>query len=296
MSNCAPTKYNSKLKSCFTDDQVILLAKAYNKHISMNNLSIRRVENIAYEPINLNLDRKNILRELYKRFESVCGSNEACISKQAFMNELVDGIFEEITNKTFRPDGPTRATEWLSTTDINNVMKQYEDVYPDFKFLGAVPLDCDELKYCSLFKIDYDKLKSEGKKKLGVIFNHDKHYEPGSHWVALYMDIKNGSNGSIYYADSAGKKPIDNIIKIIEDFKSQMNGRAIYKYNNIRYQRDNSECGVYSCNFIIRMLAGETFEGIISNPLDFKSINSCRNVYFNNRPSKHEPDERCDPN
>ena len=296
MSICAPAKYNSKLKSCFADEEVILLAKAYNKYISVNNLSIKRIGKLSYDPIDVNSDRKTILKELYKRFESVCNNDEMCISKQAFMDQLVDGVYDEITNKTFRPDGPTKATEWLSTTDINNIMKQYENMYSDFSFLGAVPLDCDELKYCSLFKIKYDELKLNGKKKLGVIFNHDKHYEPGSHWVALYID----TNGKIYYADSAGKKPIDNIVKIIDDFKNysnkSLNKSPIYKYNNIRYQRDNSECGVYSCNFIIRMLAGETFEEIISNPLDFKSINSCRNIYFNNRPSKHNPDDRCDPN
>lgn len=293
---CAPSKYNPKLKSCFTDDQVFLLAKSYNKYISVNNLSVNRVENHNYDPIDLNLDKKSLLKEIHKRFQSVCNGNEACISKQAFMNELVDKVFEELSNKTFRPDGPTKATEWLSTTDINNVMKQYEDIYTEFKFLGAVPLDCNDLEFCSLFKIPYQKLQTSGKNKLGIVFNHDKHYEPGSHWVGLYIDL----DGAIYYVDSAGKEPIENINRVIDDFKNYYkktyNKYPRYDYNKNRYQRDNSECGVYSCNFLIRMLAGESFDRIISNPLDFKAINSCRNVYFNNQPSKHRPHPNCDPN
>ena len=41
---------------------------------------------------------------------------------------------------------------------------------------------------------------------------------------------------------------IDNIIKNID-----------YKYNNIQHQTGNSECGVYSINFIIRLLNKEKF-------------------------------------
>ena len=65
--------------------------------------------------------------------------------------------------------------------------------------------------------------------------------------------------------------------------------------NKNKYQRDKSECGVYSCNFIIRSLAGESFEEATNKFLDFKNINSCRNAYFSNRPSKYEPHELCDP-
>ena len=28
------------------------------------------------------------------------------------------------------------------------------------------------------------------KKKIGIVFNLDKHNQPGSHWVALYTDLK----------------------------------------------------------------------------------------------------------
>jgi hypothetical protein len=33
--------------------------------------------------------------------------------------------------------------EWLSSVDIESVMDQYEEKYPEFKFLGPTPIDFD---------------------------------------------------------------------------------------------------------------------------------------------------------
>jgi hypothetical protein len=53
-------------------------------------------------------------------------------------------------------------------------------------------------------------------------------------------------------------------------------------YNKIQHQRENSECGVYSMNFILRLLKGDSFETICNSKIPDKQINKCRNVYFNN--------------
>jgi hypothetical protein len=175
-------------------------------------------------------------------------------------------------------------------------MKQYEQVYPDFCFLGAVPLNCDDLSFCSLYKLNFDQYKKDHIDKLGIVFNHDKYGSPGSHWVALFIDI---SGGKIYFCDSTGKKPIENINRDIDHFKEyykKKHGKEPeYKYNTHSYQMDASECGVYSCNFLVRMLYGEPFDDIVKKSLNFSQINSCRNVYFSNQPSKYKPHPLCDP-
>jgi hypothetical protein len=51
-------------------------------------------------------------------------------------------------------------------------------------------------------------------------------------------------------------------------------------YNNIRHQFKHSECGVYSINFILRLLKGETFDHICKNITSDDEINECRPVYF----------------
>lgn len=105
--------------------------------------------------------------------------------------------------------------------------------------------------------------------------------------------------GEIYFCDSFGKDPIGNIKTIIKRFmdyyQKKFGKSASYKYNKKSYQKDRSECGIYSSNFIIRLLSGENFDDIIKNPLDFKEINACRNVYFSNKASKYTPTKKCDP-
>ena len=52
---------------------------------------------------------------------------------------------KSIISAYFRPKQPDewkkKPHTWLNSDDIQSVMKQYEDVYPHFKFLGVVPID-----------------------------------------------------------------------------------------------------------------------------------------------------------
>ena len=52
------------------------------------------------------------------------------------------------------------------------------------------------------------------------------------------------------------------------------------RYNNIQHQKGDSECGVYSMNFIIRLAKGESFDDIIKNITNDNEMNQCRKVYF----------------
>lgn len=287
MNECAPGRYDKNYNTCFSIEQLIEMAKAYNTYIRKN----RSFFNL--EPIDVKKDKGYLLNQFKNRFDKVCSDDEACISRQEFMNQIVKEMKYDILNNTFRPEGPVSSNEWLSTDHINQIMMQYENIYPEFKFLGAVPSDCDKLNFCSLYQIDYHKYQHKYN-YLAIIFNLDEYGQSGSHWVALFIDLK---RKAIYYNDSTGKEPINNILNVINRFKHYYKERGfdvVYKYNNRAYQKDKSECGIYSCNFIIRMLDGQSFEEIIANPLEFHQINSCRNVYFRNKSSQYSPDNRCD--
>ncbi|BCS83220.1 putative thiol protease [Cotonvirus japonicus] len=297
MNNCAPGGYDNKNKTCFSLQQLIEMAKAYNRYVSKTKLNPQKNYNFGKAGlIDIKSDKKYLLSQFKDRFDKVCRGNEICLTQQAFMNEIVGDMYQEISTETFRVEGPDKSQEWLSSKDIDGIMKQYEKIYPNFKFLGAVPSNCDEVSICSLYNLNFDKFFNEGINYLGIIFNHDKFGQPGSHWVSMFIDI---NNGKLYYCDSSGSLPIGNINKIIKLFsnyyKKKTNEDIIYKHNKKSYQKDGSECGVYSCNFIIRMLSGETFENIINNPLTFQEINSCRNVYFRNETSKFSKNKLCDP-
>jgi len=294
---CAPNKYDPENNTCFAIDQLVEIAKAYNRHVTKTKLD--PVSKQKYDGANLikiKSDKTYLLSELKKRFDNICHGDEYCMTQQSFMNEIVGEIRDDITNNTFRTKGPDNSKEWLSTVDIDNIMSQYENIYPNFKFFGAVPLNCDELPFCSLYKLDFGNYIKNKFVDLAIIFNLDKYGQPGSHWVALFIELR---NGKIYYCDSTGKRPMENIQQIIDQFiefhKNKTGKSAVYKYNDKSYQQDSSECGIYACNFIIRKLAGEKFEDIINHALNFEEINSCRNIYFRNNTSKFKSHAKCDP-
>jgi hypothetical protein len=298
---CAPNKYDATNQTCFTLNQLLELAGAYNRFVAKKILHPKPNKQLPkLKLINIKPEKKYLLNELHDRFLNVCDHNELCWTKQEFMNEIVSKEYRDDIVGSLRPEGPTKPNEWLSTADIDQIMEQYEKVYPDFKFLGAVPSDCDKWKFCSLHhtKLNFDQLLKDKIKRLGIVFNHDVHGEPGSHWVAMYINIP---KGQIFYCDSTGKEPIGRIKDVIGGFgdyyKNKWGKKIDYQINLNAYQTDSSECGIYSCNFLIRLLNGETFEHIISRPLKFDEINSCRNVYFSNRPIKKKKGNKlCDPN
>jgi hypothetical protein len=299
-NKCAPTKnYNDG--SCFSLESLQLIAKQYNEQ-----------PNLVTDKIVISDNKKEMVDQISNVFSNLCKS-QLCWLKLDLIKHLED---EEINDNTFRPTGPLKKYEWLSTTHINDVIKQYEELYTNFVFLGAVPSDFEQLPILGLHNIDFDDLLKNGKNQIGMVINLDTHNQSGSHWVALYADLL---NHKLYYFDSVGKKPIKRIKKfnnkIFKYFysKKNMNGgshseaseliniisnldnKIIHKYqkliknkingidiryNNIQHQQENSECGVYSINFILRILKGETFDNIIQNITSDDEVNKCRKVYF----------------
>ena len=51
-------------------------------------------------------------------------------------------------------------------------------------------------------------------------------------------------------------------------------------YNNIRFQYEGSECGVYSIYFQVELLKGKTFFQVLRNIIDDDTINKQREYYF----------------
>ena len=52
-----------------------------------------------------------------------------------------------------------------------------------------------------------------------------------------------------------------------------------YLYNNEKYQKKESQCGVYSIHFVEQMLSGKSFHQILNHLSDQKMI-KYRNKYF----------------
>jgi len=286
---CAPGKKNTE-GSCFTIESLKMIAKSYN------NLNKKQIE--------ITDNKKELLVKLIKNIKKDYG----CVNQICWLNlDIVKNINNDGINNTFRPNGPMKKYDWLSTSDIDNVVKQYESIHKNFKYLGTVPYDFDLLPILGISNINFTNLIDNGYHKIGMVINLDNHDERGSHWVALYANLK---KRQVFFFDSFGKKPgrrikifITKIVKFLYNtlYNKSLNIKYFFdndneiephmkdelsnldvRYNKIQHQFSNSECGVYSINFIIRLASGESFENITNNITNDKEMNDCRKVYFRN--------------
>ncbi len=274
LDSCSPSNKNNST-TCFDLDSLIKIAKGWNMKHPENKINISKHKT-----------RHQLWNEIDKRLNQKCDT-EWCWIEQEFVKKIGSKELKSI----FRPKMPRswkkNKYEWLNTTDIETVMKQYEKKYPDFKFIGPVPIDFDyeySVGQCIVNELCNLKIKNLLKNKItrvGIIYNLDPHDKPGSHWVAMYMDL---NKKKVYYFDSYGTQPPDEVKKLVDRIQEQ--GREIgmeidYDYNTTRHQYENSECGVYSMYFITQLLEGKkTFNGIENSTLKDEFINSKRKYYY----------------
>lgn len=272
--------------NCLTDKKEIIvkLVDIYNK--------------LSSDKIDVTLSKSDLTKVLSKKI----------LYNKDLVNKIKTEIFKdkELFNQLrniFLPYGPNNTNEWLNTVHINTIMTQIENIFTDFKFLGAVPVDInttvkenyvpqcknkfffDTTKtstYSQMECIELDKLYNNKKYKIGIVFNMDRHNQSGSHWTCFYADLQ---QNVIYYIDSVGTSPpklIKNFIDNLQKILTTRNKKEVTIYINKKpHQSGNSECGVYSINFITRLLANNSkldLENIELIPDD--KIKNCRTYYF----------------
>ena len=121
-----------------------------------------------------------------------------------------------------------------------------------------------------------------GRNKIGFIFNTDPHYLSGSHWISMFVNIK---QKYIFFFDSTGNSPPKEVKKLIKRITEQGKIAGIdfrYIENKKHHQKKPTECGVYSLFMIINLLK-ETKkpEDFITNTFPDDEIQKFRGQYFN---------------
>jgi hypothetical protein len=284
---CAPgIKFDAG--SCIDLAVLIEMVNAYNK--TNPNTAIKMHPNM--ETLNPRKYKKYLVKNIQKRLDNKC-TTQSCWADQGFVRSMEKMAKEKLKNYTFRPDGPDGQFEWLNTININKVMAQYEQQYPDFLFLGAVPMDFDDIPSLGIADLNFSKLMDEGKTKLGVIFNLDESWKSGSHWTAGFFSIDiNKSASECFYYDSYSSNAPPRVRRLMRRFVKFCQSIGVKDiradYNHIRAQYGGADCGNFSIRFITRMLSGDSFEDICNdkptrdNKHPDKEVNLCRNVYFRN--------------
>jgi hypothetical protein len=265
---CAPninkhSLESSSLDTCFTLEELIEIANAYNNFYQFSN---------SKKIVIKDKNKKQIWNSINKRLESICNI-ESCWIEQKFLNSLKNkNLLQKLKYYTFKPKMTRGQYTWLNTNNINEVFLQYEKLFNNFYFAGALPSDFYKYK-------KFDKNILDKYTYIGFVFNHDSSKKPGSHWVSFFID---NNKKTIEYFDSVGSPPtklINNFIKII---RKQL-PNYIYLENAITHQLKNSECGMYSIYYILQRLMGKSFHYISNNIIRDSHMNKFRNYIFRPR-------------
>lgn len=268
---CSPNIDVESHYTCFDKDELIEIAHAFNDYIKKNRLCASKNQCVPNKTITIsNKSKKELWNSIYRRLNKVC-KYEWCWVDQKFIDLIPDfNLQEKIRFFTFKPKMNNNKYNWLSTSDINNVMQQYQEFDKTFKFLGALP--CDFYKFT---KVKYNDIPNY--KKVAIIFNLDTHDKSGSHWVSFMIDNK---RRTIEYFDSTGSSPNTFIKEFIKFLKSKIIKDYNYLQNKKIHQRQNSECGVYSIYYIIQRLLGNDFHSITNNIITDNQMSLFRRYIF----------------
>lgn len=183
MDRCAPG-YADSTVSCFPKEILLEIVKVWNDSNPGKEIKLRVGDSKA-----------DIWEGIQKALSSVCGDNEACWLEQPVLKGKKE------FSKYFKPLAPLGRYQWLSTDDIYNVMSQWEEKDPSFKFVGPVPMDFLKLRDPDSRFLQNLDLRKTPYNNIGIVFNMDPSTGGGSHWIAMMFRVK---GKSVDFFDSYG--------------------------------------------------------------------------------------------
>ncbi len=101
------------------------------------------------------------------------------------------------------------------------------------------------------------------------IVNTQPNYQPGAHWVLIYLPSRNSPEKSRapYFFDPLGYPPSEYRQRFIPFLRRNNIPSQYYYFNHVKIQRDNSTaCGLYCLFFLKNILQKDTYtntDGII---------------------------------
>lgn len=274
---CSPKPVGQKHvaeRTCYSIEDLMRLKNAWNKRNPTNQI--------------VSTKQPELWAEMKTKFGNTC-SNEKCWYKQfADVNDI------ERINELFAPTSPSswksNPNEWLSSSDISAVMKQYMKIYKCFQFYGPAPIDFDKVikKTCvenSLCHFNLKHLMENGKFKIGICFNTDPHDKNGEHWISMFVNIR---KGIIFFFDSAGNTAPPQVMQLVERVIQQ--GKELrpsieFKFDQNypkQHQYSSTECGMYSLYFMVSMLEDKlTQKYLKTHIITDKHMTKLRKIYYN---------------
>lgn len=226
---------------------------------------------------------------LEEEFAGRCGAgDQLCWAESAHRDGRASGRLLARARAAHRPRAPAswlkKPLAWLGNKSIQSVMMQYEAAYPDFRYLNTLPSDFDKnagdgrcVSALYGYKSPPDMCAGPSRdalasslvgRRCAAVLNLDTHDKSGSHWVAVFADLRPESRlFGVYFYDSAARLrgPPESVRRLASLLRRAVRDRAgpraarrlRFRANTSQVQRGKSECGVYAMLFVSQMLRGD---------------------------------------
>lgn len=250
------------------------MSRAWNR-TSLGKDAPIRVNRKVY-PRSAESYKKILWESLQNRFAPYCGNNETCwldsveLGKQ--LKTMSPDAFRILNEFTLKPKGTKKKNGWLSTNEIDYVMQQYEELYPDFVYIGCFPSD-----YYKLAPNKFPTKVLDTHAKAAIVFNLDESHQAGSHWIAVFFDKTLQGRRIVEYFDPTGDFPNKNLQMFLDQ---PYFSDAVIKISRKKHQRGDTECGVYSLFYILTRLEGESMEDLNRTRISDTEMNKFRGALF----------------
>jgi hypothetical protein len=209
-----------------------------------------------------------------------CDGTESCILSHPQFNAVADPKkLEQVKTERMMPYGPRDNTALLNNFNIDEVLDKYTNKIDDFHHINFRMIDFAETEPAEFSKkynqgepvenvkasllTFLDPAFFRGQKKcMGVVLNTDIHTNGGKHWFALFFDFRNPNNITLEYFNSSGNIPMEEVHEYLIKFQRKVcraypNAKCtIERVSSVQLQNSKTECGVYSCYFVISRAEG----------------------------------------
>jgi len=227
--------------------------------------ALERLEKQPVVSYNKRLDKvpKNLLLSVYEKIGPIILA-DAKKENKAVLRDVLIGVYfpqmiDDIENMSLREikgylidlepeDSPVlrggangKIDGGLYDNEISDMMKNVKT------FQGVIAAD------------EIDTLKA--RPVMSFIMNKDDRGEPGSHWVAVYIDTMMGKE--VCYYDPLGNPPEEDTRRALKELVDEINPKHMckFKINTMKNQKsDTDTCGFMCIRFLKDMIGGKSFK------------------------------------
>lgn len=199
---------------------------------------------------------------------------------------------DRIITDIFKPFGPASSTKLLNNFNIENAIHGWTQNTDAFKFKRILHVPFQMIDFMSQ-KTELAKMKPHKEREnfdcFCCVLNTDYSYGGGKHWFALFGDFTPAGTEdaplTLEYFNSSGFPPMVQLQDWIETtvHKHKIKYNVHIKYiralsKQIQYSR--TECGVWSCVFILTRLLGHPPNWLESTDASDSDITQYRKHLF----------------